>query len=133
MPAFMSGGKGKRTQAAPKRREDFWSKFVPGDLTDNEKADVKAWSHWDEAYSDMLDALGNDGIKFSVKLDGRGQGFICFLQPAAQGHRFDGWMLSGRGSTAFKALRQACWRHFVLYDTEWPLVDKEFSPDDFGD
>lgn len=120
-------------QKTPKGPKNYGTQFVPGEMTDSDKLDCKAWTVWDERADDLLVTLADGEYRVSVKRDGNGVGYLCFINCPESGHVHSGWTLSGRGSTPLKAIKQACYRHFVLFDGEWPMVSRSFGPDDFND
>lgn len=124
-----------KSKTSPKntKRPDYWSTFVPGDMSDAQKADCKVWEMWEIRSDEILTSLCEAGYKISVKLGGRGDGYTCIVAPADPDHQDSGWMLSGRGSTPLKAIKQACYRHFVLYDGVWPKYDVNAGPEQFDD
>lgn len=98
--------------------------FVPGDLTDVEKRACKTWEAWEESADDIVFKALSEGYKISVKLDKGGSGFLCIVQAGSAECGNQGLMLSGRGSTWNKAIKQALYRHYVALDGEWPTREE---------
>jgi len=120
-------------QKTPNKRTSGWSKFVRGDLTDGDKADCRAWTVFDERGGDMLLALVTQGYRLTIKQDGNSEGALVFLNGPDSPHPHSGWTLTGRGSNPLKALKQVCFRHFVMFGEDWPLFDDSNLPDPYND
>lgn len=116
-----------------KSRPSWYSKFVPGDLTDDEKKACKVWSAWDDDPDTVITRLIDTHYKVTVKDDSRSKGYVAFITPDGDGHTFAGWMLGGRGSSPLKAIKQACYRHFVSLDEVWPAYSDDDERADFDD
>lgn len=123
----------KRPPKDTKRAQSWWSSFVQVDLTEAQKEMCKHWVAWDNDPDGAVQAVLGDGLKVTVKEDERSGGYLAMIVPATEPHKFAGWILTGRGSTALKAVKQACFRHLVQFEGDWPLITKEFGPDSFDD
>jgi hypothetical protein len=66
--------------------------------------------------------LCESGYKTSVSWDDYSDAFAAYLACNNPQDENYGWCLSGRGSTPVKALKQACYQHFVLFDKVWPKL-----------
>jgi hypothetical protein len=107
--------------------------FVPGDLTDVERKQCKDWPIWGERSDDMLANLLDNGYTLSIKPDTRGGGYMAFITANTAGHAYAGWVLSGRGSTPLKSLKQACFRHYVMLDEVWEVGGADTGEFDYQD
>lgn len=133
----VAGGKGRGagtaqgTAGRPGRKYD--SEFVSADLTDAEKALCKVWGEWEVDPDALLESVLGDGLRLTLKDDPATGGFLVFLNPVGDTHPYVGWVLSGRGSTPVKAIKQACFRHLVQLKRKWPLVSKSTARTEFDD
>ena len=125
--------KGKTSPDSTSSKPAYAMRFVPGALTTEQKAQCKAWKQGDENLGPMnVDMIAN-GYKLSLMSDSQGPGYLCIIQPKDKEHRHYGWMLSGRGSTPEKALKQALFRHYVIFDGDWPMDPNQLSSEDYDD
>lgn len=94
--------------------------FVNYELNTEERARCKEWIEDANGLDLYALAACNDGYRFSLKYDERSRAFACFMS-ATTGASADnsGLMLTGRGSTPFKALRQCLYKHLVVFDKQW--------------
>lgn len=92
--------------------------FVNINLEDRQRAELKAldWSIAD--FDTACSVLMNLGYKLSVRYDERNDSFAAWII-APDGSANKGQILAGRGSTAFKAIKQVMYIHFKILDTDW--------------
>lgn len=96
-------------------------KFVNYDLTEDEKKSFKKWAHENAAeFTGLLDKLIDDYYHLSVKWDTYNQCVSAFIICKNSKSENDGWILTGRGSTVFSAVMGALYRHYVLFESQWP-------------
>jgi len=98
-------------------------KLVSGDvvwvnynLTDEQRAELKA-SSFD--CDNALLRLCEENYKITVSYDAFAKCFACFLIPKGNEHKHTGMILSGRGSTPIKAIKQTAYIHWNIYDGDW--------------
>lgn len=107
--------------------------FINYDLTPDDKRRFKAWAH-ENAGMDLftiMDEVAEQNLNFSVKYDTFEGCFAAFLIPTPANEKLKGWLLAGRGSTAFSAVAGVLFRHLVLFEGDWPLrEDRKRSVDD---
>jgi hypothetical protein len=72
----------------------------------------------DEIFDSLL-ALCSDGYSVSVKYDGYSRAYAAFMQQRTEGGRNFGLILTGRGSSPFKAVKQLLYKHSVCLDGDW--------------
>ena len=116
------------------RRASFrhQSQFVRYDLTEAEKAKVKAQEFGSEMLADTLDRLTQASYKVTFRWDEYNKCQGCwFLSPEEDENNKD-LILTGRGSTALKAFKQAAWLHYVRFKEIWPqpTTKQELELDD---
>jgi len=97
----------------------FTSDFVQYELSKEQQATCKAWDFTFEDGYEALNGLVEAGYKITFRHDDRNNCSACWIIGDAQ-HKINGNMiLPGRGSTPFKAFKQACFKHWKLFDTVW--------------
>lgn len=100
------------------------AQFVNINLAPDQIATIKA-SGWDTHRLDTsLDALLSDGFKCTVRFDNRNQCYAAWLVPP-DGHKWAGLILSGRGSTPTKAMKQLLFIHYIVLDRNWDTVQEQ--------
>lgn len=87
------------------------SRFVQYELDAAEAQKCKAWDvSADDLWGHVL-ALADDGYSITFKFDSWSEAYACFVQVRGQDdHVNAGLILTGRGSTPSKALKQACFK-----------------------
>jgi len=99
--------------------------FVNCELTVEEKAICKGWLTDYGEFDDQLSKLLEGSYRVSIKHDVKFGPYSAFIQPVAQDSVNAGLCLSGRGSTAGKAVKQAMFKHYVVFDEACPRRAKE--------
>src|SRR5690242_10105676 len=95
--------------------------FINFDLDEATKKKYKAWCQKArEELNDAIDRLLDSGFNLSVKFDGYGGGFGAYIQPRDKKHALAGWILSSRASTPTNAILGVLYRHYVIFDGNWP-------------
>lgn len=93
--------------------------FINYDLTKEESARLKGRvMTLDEFETEML-RLNDEGYKVSLSYDAYHKCYGCFFSHRDPDHDNAGYILSGRGSTPFKAFKQALYIHFQVFDGVW--------------
>lgn len=106
--------------------------FVNYDFTPEEKVTFKAWRKTaDKDVWDAMVRLNESGYSMSCKYDLRGECFAAFITCVKEESPNFGWVLPGRGSTPLSAVMGAMFRHWQLFDEQWPTgTARRFSVDD---
>lgn len=94
-------------------------RFVQYELSAEEKKQCKSWCTSFEEIDTLLLRLMEGGYRASEKWDDYGKCFAAFIQTFDTKHPHFGCILTGRGSTPLKALKQALFKHYVVFDEEW--------------
>ena len=109
-------------QRAKFQQNSQWeqAQFVQRELTPSEQAACKEWE-WDEgdAWS-RLAGLAEMQYKVTFRWDEYNQCFGAWIMPPKDDSENSGLILTGRGSNAFKAFKQAFYKHSVLFQEVWP-------------
>jgi hypothetical protein len=95
--------------------------FINYDLTKEDKAKLHEWRATRDFSLEMLiDTIVDSSYNLSVKFDAYNHCFGAFLTPRLPDTANAGYILTGRGSTACAAITGVLFRHFVLFEGEWP-------------
>jgi len=95
-------------------------KFVNYELNADERAACKLWCVEQGELDDKVLKCCEAGYRFALKWDARSKAFACFMSADGDAAKVNGGLMNtGRGSTPFKALRQALYKHFMVFDAEW--------------
>lgn len=106
-----------KTGASSVRFDD--SKFVNYELDAIQQKACKEHEVTEVLVFSQLDELCGDGYSFGVRLDRDGVTFASFMQFRGDSGINAGLILSGRGSSPFKALKQVLYKHYVCLDGDW--------------
>lgn len=97
-------------QSAGRKFDD--AVFIKRELNASEQAACKAQAFTVEQFAAQLEALMSQGYKVTFKWDDYSRSNACWISTGDKEHVNYGYILSGRGSTAQKALKQALYKHF---------------------
>jgi len=95
------------------------NQFILYELDKSQQAECKAWGITADELLDECLALVSDGYRFSLRFDSYSQAYACFVTVDGSEHVNAGYILTGRGSTVAKALKQAIYKHKVCLDGLW--------------
>jgi hypothetical protein len=112
--------KNKRPERTPLGRTEF--AFVRWDLSPAEQDEVKQWVFSPADVFDWISALNEQDYAVSLKYDGYNKCFGCFITQKEKNHPNYNLCLTGRGSVAWKAAKQALWKHKEC-DEVWPTPE----------
>ena len=102
---------------AQSKQFDF--SFVNISLNDKEKAQLKSQPFTLDDLDNAALRLSQEGYKISLSYDSKHNCYSAFLFPTATCQSNKGLMLSGKGSTPVKALKQLFYGHYVQLREEW--------------
>jgi len=97
--------------------------FVNRDLTVTEQAQCKEWDTDFAISTDNMDTLTQGGYKFTFRWDEYHNCQACWMLPGKDDPVNTGLILTGRGSTPMKALKQVMFKHFHIFDSSWSRDD----------
>ncbi len=119
-------GKKRSKRAEPKPFKQ--ASFINHSFTEDDKKSFKGWMEKPPAsLGDMLDKLFDDGYNISIKHDAFTDAAACFIQPANDTSPNAGFILTGRSHSPTMAVGAALYRHYVLFEGEWPVRDARSS------
>jgi len=94
------------------------SEFVDLELSKEEKAALREFAATMEELDEELEGLFKDGTKVTTRWDDRNSCYVAFAF-AADGSDNVGYILTGRGGSASRAIRQLLFKNRVLLAGEW--------------
>lgn len=94
------------------------AEFVNISLEPKQRDELKASIWGVDEFESAFAALCVDGYSLKLRYDERNDCFSAWLLPR-DGSKNSGWILSGRGSTAMRAVKQVCYIHFKLLEGDW--------------
>jgi len=95
------------------------AQFVQYELDKAQQAECKAWSISFEDILLEIEAQIEAGYKFTIKWDTYNECYGVFMQAASEGSPNFGSILTGRGSTVSKSLKQVLYKHRVCLQGDW--------------
>ena len=107
--------------------------FVNWSLSVEEKAACKAWINTWEDLDDGLSLLIQEGYKATFSWDAYRSCFTASLIPTSDAKSNAGYILSGKGSTPLKAVKQALFVHYKIMDGEWASYSTATNAEELDD
>ena len=111
------GAKNASERSNARRFND--AQFIQYELDKASQSACKAWEVTSDALVDAIDRLADDGYRVTVKWDTYSASFMCSLQQIHDDGRNKGYILTGRGSTGCKALKQVLFKHYTVMQEDW--------------
>lgn len=112
----MPSKNGKPITAAKPVRNQSDISWVNYNLSPEQKSELKS-QNFD--FDNALVRLTEENLKVTLAYDDRNECYSAFLIPKNPEHKNAGCILSGRGSTPVKALKQAAYIHWQIFDGDW--------------
>jgi hypothetical protein len=107
--------------------------FVNWSLSPEEKSDCKAWILSLEDYDAALGRLIEAGYKTTLSYDNFRHCYTASIVPTKDAKDNQGYILTGKGSTATKALKQALYIHFYVMGESWASYSTAQSVEELDD
>ena len=106
------------------------AEFIQRELTPSESETCKGWDFSEEeAFSSMVRLCDQD-YKITFRWDEYNHAYACWLLPPKDDEVNAGLILTGRGSSSYKAFKQAFYKHAVLFSEQWPRgIDERGTPE----
>jgi len=117
--------------AKPQRFNDV--QFVRRELDKAEAAQCKTWEVDEARVFDAIHKLCEGEYSFSLKWDDFSSAFACFMQFRGSDGVNKDLILTGRGSSPFKAAKQALFKHYQLLDGVWTEFAERKMADEIDD
>jgi hypothetical protein len=99
------------------------AQFINRDLTQEEREVLKKLSFWDTEWDSHFLRACEAGYRFTVKYEHFSKCFAVYMSIDLKSHPNFGFILTGRGSTPTKAIRQVLFKHVHLASEEWSHFD----------
>lgn len=109
------------------------SVFVQRELNDDEKKACKAWDFSPVDALEMVEKLIEQNYKVTFRWDERSKSPACWIIAPPDHPENSNMILSGRGSEAFKALKQAAYKAIFVFDNGPWGAGVINGPEDFDD
>lgn len=94
-------------------------KFINWSLSADEKLAVKQWVLSIEEIDDAISKLVEAGYKVTSSWDTYRSCFTASIVPTQDAKINQGFILTGKGSTALKAIKQALYIHHYVMNEDW--------------
>lgn len=95
--------------------------FINYDLDDGVKAQLRGWRKtYDARVLDLITDAIAAGYSVSIKQDTFNKCVAAYLFCRDEKNANSGFALTGRGSTGASALMGMLFRHFCVFEQEWP-------------
>lgn len=111
------GTKSRGNTAKAKRFDG--SQFVQYELDKAQQAEVKGWEQSADQILYAAQEMVDSGYKFTLKWDTYGECYACFCMQGTDGGDNAGFVLTGRGSSVLKSLKQVLYKHLVCLEGDW--------------
>lgn len=108
-------------------------KFVNWSLDESSKAACKTWLTSQEDYDDAISGTIEASYKITVSWDTYRSCFTASLIPQSDAKSNQGFILTGKGSTALKAIKQALYIHYQVMDEEWASYSTATNAEELDD
>jgi len=95
------------------------AKFINYSLSQEQKNELKSTEFSLEYADDILVKLTESNYKVTFSYDDFAECFAAHIVPKGSQHKNAGFILAGRGSTPLKALKQAAYMHWQIFDEDW--------------
>lgn len=97
------------------------AQFINHTFSEDDRRSFKAWQaeHGEEVW-DMLDRLLDDGYALSVKPDAYTGAVAAYISPVTPENPNSGYILSGRARSCEMAALSVLYRHYALFEADWP-------------
>lgn len=125
-----------KKQASPERYAELNGgkavTFVNYDMPDGEKKQYKKWlgDQNEGTLLELVARLLETGYAVSIKHDEYNDCEASYLTTSQEGNPNKALILSGRGRSVVTALANVLFKHFVLFDAQWPEATSRKKPTD---
>lgn len=109
-------GKGSERRNRTQGQTD--SEFVQLELSVEEKKQLRASYDTMEGLDEALQDFLEQETKITIKWEERNRCYVAFAFPA-QGSENDGYILTGRGGSVTRALRELAYKDLVMLQHDW--------------
>jgi len=122
-----SAARARRT-ARPVQRGN--SVFINRELSKEETSEYRLWREDADNVITQWTELIEEGYRVNTKYDDYSSSCAAFIIPG-DGMDNDGYILTGRGGNAYRAVSEALFKHSVIFEGVWSDIDfRPRGPDD---
>lgn len=107
--------------------------WINWSLTDKEKKALKATNLSLDDYEDFMVKLTESGHKVTVSHDAFNDCYSAAIVPTQENTLNKGFILTGKGSTPLKAIKQACYIHFSIFNGDWSTYSTRTGREEIDD
>lgn len=94
--------------------------FIECELDSEERLACRLWIDTAEQLLEMLQQLADDKYTLKVSWEPKNECYAAYISGHWMQNKPDArWTLSGRGSTASNAIRQALYKHYAILQGDW--------------
>ncbi len=95
--------------------------FINHSFNEDDKGRFKEWaSAYATQLGDFIDKISDDGYSLSIKRDHYNQCYSAFIQTSDEKSPNYGYILTGRSRSGSMAALAALYRHYVVFEADWP-------------
>jgi len=109
---------GKARRGAGRAAQSGDSEFINLELDKTATEDYRAWREDSDHIYDVWTALLEDGYRVNTKFDSYSDACAAFIIPS-EGSANAGYILTGRGGNAYRAVSEALYKHEVVLLGTW--------------
>jgi hypothetical protein len=120
-------------KTAPKAARFNDVKFVNWSLSAEEKAACKAWLVTTEDYDNAISSVIEAAYKVTVSWDGYRSCYTASIVPTSDARGNQGYILTGKGSTSLKAVKQALYIHYHIMGEDWAAYSTATNAEELDD
>jgi len=99
------------------------NEFVRWTMSESTKPLLKAYDMSPETALDLVEELNQQGYRIALKYDAYDKCASALLIGTEECEVNSGRTLTGRGSTAYKALKCVLYAHYQVFSEVWPAND----------
>ena len=92
--------------------------FINYELSSEQSRACSEWRQDADNVMNLLSEMVENGYKITQKWDGNNNCPVCYVFPGPDTEN-SGFILTGRGSTAFRAVAQAIYKHYEVFHGDW--------------
>lgn len=94
--------------------------FIEVELDETERAACRVWINDGAQLLELMQQLADDKYTIKLSYEARNECYAAYISGHWQLNKPDAkWTLSGRGSTAGNAIRQALYKHYEILGGDW--------------
>lgn len=107
--------------------------FVNWSLSAEEKQECKSWISAGEDLDNAISSVIEAGYKVTTSWDRYRSCYTASIVPTPDAKSNQGYILTGKGSTALKAAKQALFIHYRIMGEEWAAYSTATNAEELDD